>query len=704
MAISARIEELERKFNENPRRYFAPLANEYRKAGDLTQAISICRTYVPQQPAHMSGHIVFGQALFEAGEFEEARGVFESALQLDPENLIALRHLGDIARERGDLTAARTWYRRVLDADPRNPEVVSLLSSIDGLPDAQPHRQSSPVEALSGWQDINPERTLELPPTLATPTPPAVPETITSAPTPVLTPRIERPSAPIDGFFSAESDLEEMKAAPPPSAEEGGMGSGFESMEFQAPTRPDRPSPPPIESLPESDTPQAFVTETMAELYLQQGFRDEALGVYRQLLAQNPGDDNLRERVAQLESGSRSSMSVAAVSDSVIDAARERHGAPAMRSVRAFFGGLAARRVVMHASGHVTGEHAVAEHVDSEHVDSEHVDSEHVGSEHVDSEHVGSEHDAPERMAPEYETIERRTAEITTVERTTAYVPPAPVDVQHAAVEPQSHPEADPPAAMMQADPAPSHEPPSHEPPADPEPVHETPRAEDHAEPEADHRDVAGYSDEAFSDDAFGANAFTGGYSPRASGGILAKEDFGSEGLVSRVTEEVDVFGLPLRTEQSEPEPEPPRAEAAPEHEPTPIAAPAAPRNSGQTDASVNGLFAGSNVAATDDAAASTLAGAFGGAQPEAPAPTQERAVRPAKNELSLDTVFRESPSGDGSPTRRESSAFSFDQFFGNDTNTDNVSPIEGAVENHDESTGAETEQFSSWLSGLKKK
>ena len=64
MASSARIEELEKKFNENPRRYFAPLANEYRKAGDVQQAIAICRTYVPQQPGHMSGHIVFGQALF----------------------------------------------------------------------------------------------------------------------------------------------------------------------------------------------------------------------------------------------------------------------------------------------------------------------------------------------------------------------------------------------------------------------------------------------------------------------------------------------------------------------------------------------------------------------------------------------------------------------------------------------------------------
>ena len=105
MASSARIEELEKKFNENPRRYFAPLANEYRKAGDVQQAIAICRTYVPQQPGHMSGHIVFGQALFEAGDHDEARGVFEAALGLDPENLLALRHLGAIV-ERHDVVGA----------------------------------------------------------------------------------------------------------------------------------------------------------------------------------------------------------------------------------------------------------------------------------------------------------------------------------------------------------------------------------------------------------------------------------------------------------------------------------------------------------------------------------------------------------------------------------------------------------------------
>src|SRR3954470_9530077 len=136
MASSARIEELRKKFEENPRRYFAPLANEYRKAGDFDQAIFICQEYLPQQPGHMSGHIVFGQALFEAKRLPEARTVFETALGLDPENLIALRHLADISRDLGETTAARAWYERVLQADPRNEEIAAIMSSMP--PEAPP--------------------------------------------------------------------------------------------------------------------------------------------------------------------------------------------------------------------------------------------------------------------------------------------------------------------------------------------------------------------------------------------------------------------------------------------------------------------------------------------------------------------------------------------------------------------------------------
>jgi tetratricopeptide (TPR) repeat protein len=152
MGTSARIDELRKKFEENPRRYFAPLANEYRKAGDLEQAISICQEYLPQQPGHMSGHIVYGQALYESGRDEEAKAVFETALSLDPENLIALRHLGDIARGAGDPVGARGWYQRVLDADPRNDEIILLLSSLDsGSLEPTPafERRSTPLRTAT---------------------------------------------------------------------------------------------------------------------------------------------------------------------------------------------------------------------------------------------------------------------------------------------------------------------------------------------------------------------------------------------------------------------------------------------------------------------------------------------------------------------------------------------------------------------------
>src|SRR5256885_1835771 len=151
-----RLRELQEKFEENPRRYFAPLANEYRKGGQPKRAIEICRAQLAQMPGHMSGQIVFGQALYEAGEFEEARQVFERALTLDPENLIALRTLGDLSLQSGNTGEARNWYIRLLDADPKDTAVIALVSEIDASADAAPVAppQEIPVDTDAGDQPI----------------------------------------------------------------------------------------------------------------------------------------------------------------------------------------------------------------------------------------------------------------------------------------------------------------------------------------------------------------------------------------------------------------------------------------------------------------------------------------------------------------------------------------------------------------------
>ncbi|HYC50459.1 MAG TPA: tetratricopeptide repeat protein, partial [Gemmatimonadaceae bacterium] len=238
MASSARIDELRKKFEENPRRYFAPLANEYRKAGDVDQAIAICREYLPQQPGHMSGHIVYGQALYEGREFEEAKGVFETALSLDPENLIALRHLGDIALILGDTEGAKSWYGRVLEADPRNEEIQAQLKSLDAVtpPNAttaetpatqaavpEPAASSAPTVVVSALKAPEIVRTVEQP---AMSVPPEKPvnqvETLGSAPTAEITlDNVPSPDIP------ALENLESL-SLPDSPAPVGEAAAGFE--------------------------------------------------------------------------------------------------------------------------------------------------------------------------------------------------------------------------------------------------------------------------------------------------------------------------------------------------------------------------------------------------------------------------------------------------------------------------------------------
>ncbi len=256
MANSARIDELRKKFDENPRRYFAPLANEYRKAGDQEQAIFICQEYLPQQPGHMSGHIVYGQALFELNRFDEAKAVFETALSLDPENLIALRHLGDIARQASDFPAARSWYQRVLEADPRNEEIAQLMLSLLG---------NEPTSSGSPAVDHN-------------------------APTPLSTPTVTQPAAARDehafahdvGGFVVEKSPDETGVAPEQEAEPAIEPESAPAAEFVSFAPPEQPPelPPelPPEPLPIAEEPPIPSAPSASESHELMDLDDFSIG------------------------------------------------------------------------------------------------------------------------------------------------------------------------------------------------------------------------------------------------------------------------------------------------------------------------------------------------------------------------------------------------------------------------------------------
>jgi len=265
MASSARIDELRKKFDENPRRYFAPLANEFRKMGDLEQAVFICQEYLPQQPGHMSGHIVYGQALFELGRDEEAKAVFETALSLDPENLIALRHLGDIARQAGDLDVAKFWYQRVLESDPRNEEISQILMSLESVPAAsapvQPrHSPVTAPEAVATEREAAPHQE---PPHEAAPFAPEAQAEIHEPPLAAsTTPADEEPSEPVsyEPFegFDRMLDFDQASAAAP-----------VEGLDASAPVEAsaiDQPMPAETASAEDQAPPVASAEEELLDL------------------------------------------------------------------------------------------------------------------------------------------------------------------------------------------------------------------------------------------------------------------------------------------------------------------------------------------------------------------------------------------------------------------------------------------------------
>jgi tetratricopeptide (TPR) repeat protein len=376
-----RLRELQEKFEENPRRYFAPLANEYRKGGQPKRAIEICRSQLTQMPGHMSGQIVYAQSLYECGEFEEARTVFERALALDPENLIALRSLGDMSLQSGDTVEARKWYQRLLDADPKDPAVVALVTEIDAAaeaapvptpqeipgvdedagdqaipliadvggvhPDAEPpspepstpeaHAPSQPAEAA-----VPSEPALE--PDRIEATAPASPPSAASEQTPPVGLEGNYPIDPIaaglpdegigaeglrggrqDELMGAEGLLgTEPELPPEPVGAEGLSGKApAQALAGTTSTRSDDEdaletwTPPPAVNVDERAAsgkedrmfsgpgPEPFVNETMAQLYLQQGYRQLALKVYYQLAESRPDDQVLKDRIAEIEAADR---------------------------------------------------------------------------------------------------------------------------------------------------------------------------------------------------------------------------------------------------------------------------------------------------------------------------------------------------------------------------------------------------------------
>ena len=59
---------------------FGPIAERFRRAGDLDRAVSLCREGLQKFPHHISARVTLGWALLDQGKYDEARGELEQGI------------------------------------------------------------------------------------------------------------------------------------------------------------------------------------------------------------------------------------------------------------------------------------------------------------------------------------------------------------------------------------------------------------------------------------------------------------------------------------------------------------------------------------------------------------------------------------------------------------------------------------------------
>ncbi len=347
MLSNARINDLRSRLEREPAsRLFAQLAEELRKAGELDEAIRVARDGLTRHTSYPSARMTLARALFDLGDARAARVELEAVVASAPDNILAVRLLGEALEGLGLHEAAAARYRSVLALAPGDKQAQARLEALalqaTMVPVPAPTVRPSAVTLAAP---------LDLPPLPAEPAhePIRFAAVDLEAPIPLVAVEeedfeLERPSDTTARLMalnarSPEDEPAERVARAAPAIEEvvGGesFGGGREELifDFEAqpiePTEPTLPfgrlttpplfetlpTPPaaepdddvlrPMELTPDDEDLKAPVPElsspTLAELYFSQGVPEQAAVVYRQILEREPWNERARRRLDEIQ-------------------------------------------------------------------------------------------------------------------------------------------------------------------------------------------------------------------------------------------------------------------------------------------------------------------------------------------------------------------------------------------------------------------
>ena len=135
--------------------YWPAIAMRLVSESKYASAVQVCREHLRSGEDILSGRIAYALALYRAGQTEAASEQFHLILSREPNHLVALKYLGDIAYAQGDEWSAMANFGRVLEIDP---ETDGLRCDLPRRGSRETTRTVTLVRPLEGTDDATKAR------------------------------------------------------------------------------------------------------------------------------------------------------------------------------------------------------------------------------------------------------------------------------------------------------------------------------------------------------------------------------------------------------------------------------------------------------------------------------------------------------------------------------------------------------------------
>jgi tetratricopeptide (TPR) repeat protein len=135
--LAAAIQRAEERHQRAPGSLvFAQLADLYRKAGRIRDAVAVCRDGLTRVPQYATARLILAKALLADGALDEAVEELETVLAASPNDLPTRRLAAEVERRRGRVDRAAEHLEVVVAADPADRESRALLAVLRAAPGA----------------------------------------------------------------------------------------------------------------------------------------------------------------------------------------------------------------------------------------------------------------------------------------------------------------------------------------------------------------------------------------------------------------------------------------------------------------------------------------------------------------------------------------------------------------------------------------